>query len=109
MSVVTSQSVELSWSAPPPEERNGIITGYVATLIRRDSGSQYQLTSPTTSTTFTTLTPFTSYTVTVAASTAIGLGPQSTQLNFITDEDGMSIHMYVNHNNSLHVTTLPLF
>lgn len=80
----------------------------MATLTRRDSGSQYQLTSPTTSTTFTTLTPFTSYTVTVAASTAIGLGPQSTQLNFITDEDGMSIqHMYVNHNNSL--TILPLF
>lgn len=89
---MTSQSVELSWSPPPPEERNGIITGYVATLVRRDTGSQYQLTSPTTSITFTTLTPFTGYTVTIAASTAIGLGPQSTQLNFISDEDGIYVH-----------------
>ena len=106
VSVVTSQSVELSWGPPPPEERNGIITGYVTTLVRRDTGSQYQLTSPTTTITFTTLTPFTSYTVTVAASTAIGLGPQSTQLNFITDEDGISIYFTIMAYLSLHLQYL---
>ena len=34
------------------------------------------------------LDPFTAYTVTVAASTIIGSGPQSTQLSFTTAVDG---------------------
>ena len=34
------------------------------------------------------LNPFTTYTVTVTASTTIGVGPPSTQLTFRTDEDG---------------------
>lgn len=88
ISTITSESVELLWSPPLLDERNGIITGYWATLTRCDTGSQIQLLSLTTSIIFNMLNPFTSYSVTISASTAIGLGPQSTQLTFSTAEDG---------------------
>ena len=90
VSTVSSQSVNLSWSSLPPDERNGIITGYLATLSRHDMGSQIQLFPSTTSVEFSMLDPFTRYSVTIAASTAIGLGPQSTSLSFTTAEDGVS-------------------
>ena len=80
--------MELFWSPPPQDERNGIITSYLATLTRRDTGSQLQLTSSMTTITFSMLSPFTSYTVRIAASTTISYGPQSTQLSFTTATDG---------------------
>ena len=88
MSTISSQTVELLWSPPLPEEQNGVITGYSVTVTRRDTGSQFQLVSSTTSISISTLNPFTSYTVTVSASTSVGAGPQSTQLSFTTAEDG---------------------
>ena len=84
----TSQSVEISWSPPLLEERNGIITSYTVTVSRQGTDSQIQLTSATTSISVSMLNPFTTYMVTVAASTTIGVGPPSTQLTFRTAEDG---------------------
>ena len=89
VSTVSSASVELSWTPPLPDERNGIITGYWATLTRRGTGSQVQLFTSSTSIVFSMLNPFTSYVVTVSASTSVGVGPQSSQLTFSTAEDGI--------------------
>ena len=86
--IVSSQSVELSWSAPLLEERNGIIDSYVITLTRHGRDSQLQLMSTTTTITLNSLVAFTSYFVTVAAVTSAGLGPPSSQLSFTTAEDG---------------------
>ena len=85
---IKSQRVEISWSPPLLEERNGIITSYTVTVSRQGSDSSIQLTSPTTSISVSMLNPFTSYTITVAALTSIGVGPPSTLLNFRTAEDG---------------------
>ena len=85
---ITSQSVEISWSPPLLEERNGNITSYTVTVSRQGSDLPIQLTSPTTSISVSMLNPFTSYTVTVAALTSIGMGPPSTLLTFRTAEDG---------------------
>lgn len=91
ISAISSASVELSWTPPLPDERNGIITGYWATLTRRGTGLQVQLFSSTTSIVFSMLNPFTSYVMTVSASTSVGLGPQSSQLTFTTAEDGIML------------------
>ena len=89
MSTISSETVQLQWSPPVLEEQNGVITGYSVTVTRRDTGSQSQLLSTSTNITITMLDPFTSYVVTVSAATSVGYGPQSTQLSFTTDEDGM--------------------
>ena len=83
-----SRSVEIAWNPPLLEERNGNITSYSITISRQGSDSLIQLTSPITSITVSMLNPFTTYTVTVTASTSIGVGPPSTLLNFRTAEDG---------------------
>lgn len=85
---ISSQGAELSWNPPLLEERNGIITGYAVTVGRYDTESQLQLASTLTAITLSMLDPFTVYTVAIAASTTIGVGPQSTQLSFRTAEDG---------------------
>lgn len=84
----SSQSAVISWNPPLLEERNGIITSYSITIHRQGTDSQRQLTSLTTMISVSMLSPFTTYTVTVAASTTIDVGPPSTQLTFRTDEDG---------------------
>jgi hypothetical protein len=90
----TSQSVEISWSHPLLEERNGIVTSYSVTVSRQGSDSLIQLTSPTTSISVSLLNPFTTYIVTVAAFTSIGVGPPSTLLTFRTAEDGKGACTY---------------
>ena len=84
----SSKSVDLSWAPPLEEERSGIITNYVIVFNRRGSDSLVQLTSTAANITLNMLSPFTAYTVTVAASTAVGVGPPSPQLTFTTAEDG---------------------
>lgn len=106
VSTISSRAVELSWNPPSEDERNGIITGYLATLTRRDTGSQTQLFSSTTSISFSMLNPFTSYTVTIAASTVVGFGPQSTQFRFTTSEDGMIIKEFFVHRYSCNFTII---
>ena len=91
----TSQSVDISWSPPLLEERNGIITSYTVTVSRQGSDSPIQIASPTTSISVSMLNPFTSYTVTVAALTSIGVGPPSTLLTFRTAEDGKGACMCI--------------
>ena len=83
-----SQVVDLLWAPPLEEERNGIIINYVVVFNERGADSQVQLTSTTTNITLNMLNPFTAYTVTVSASTIVGVGPPSPQFSFTTAEDG---------------------
>ena len=85
---ISSRNAELSWNPLLQEERNGVITGYVIVISRHGTESQSVLTSFNNTIGLDTLNPYTAYTVTVAATTSVGVGPPSTQLRFMTAEDG---------------------
>ena len=84
---ITSQSAELSWNPPLPEERNGILTSYIVTVTRQGSDIQLQLMSVATNITISMLDSFTTYFAAVAASTSIGIGPPTTQFSFTIIKD----------------------
>ena len=85
---ISSRSAEISWNPPLQEERNGIIISYIVTISEQGTDTQLQLTFTTTIVTLNMLNPFTTYSVAVSASTAVGVGPPTAQLSFITAEDG---------------------
>ena len=86
--VLSARSVEASWQAPPPEDRNGVIIAYIINVTSLRTGLTRQMNSTTTSVTATNLAPFTTYICIIAASTAVGLGPFSTTITFRTLESG---------------------
>ena len=88
---LSARLVRVSWSPPPQDERNGLITGYVVTItnIETNDISAIDVTGRT-STSIVTL-PYTSYMITVAARTSVGVGPPSTEIVIATPEDGMTI------------------
>ena len=88
---MSSLSLTLCWSAPPPQHHNGQITGYNITLTTAGTGETFTTFSETNSTTITSLNPFTTYTYAVAAVTSAGIGPYSTPDTAVTDEAGMLI------------------
>ena len=84
--VLSSQSVQLAWSPPPYEHRNGIIRMYEASLIGEDDIKHVETTQHT-SITVTYLHPNYKYNVTVAAITILK-GVDSEVTYFTTLEDG---------------------
>ncbi len=87
-----SRTINLTWSAPNPEERNGILRYYLITLtsilpteVRNISSSQLSLT-------IMNLRPHTVYNCTVSVGT-IGLGPATIVRQILTPEDGKFISM----------------
>ncbi|CAI8037191.1 Phosphatidylinositol phosphatase PTPRQ [Geodia barretti] len=93
---VGPDSVTLTWSAPEPDLRNGIIRHYFITLFPITSPSS--VTSHRTPTSLTNhtvggLQPYTSYSISVAAVT-IGVGPSSGYDEFVTDEAAPSAPPY---------------
>ena len=85
VSSFSSNFVNLSWSSPRPEHRNGIITGYVINVTLEDTGASYQLTSQTTQLTVESLVPNGLYAFAVAAQTSVGTGPFSMTIMQRTD------------------------
>lgn len=79
---------------PLLEEQNGNITGYEIELTNLDSADVKIF--ETTATTFLieSLRPHTVYSVTVAARTAVGIGPFSEAAVFQTKEDGKHMFCY---------------
>lgn len=82
-----SRTINLTWSAPNPEEQNGILRYYLVTLtsilpteVRNISFSQLSIA-------ITDLRPYTVYTCIVSAGT-IGLGPSTIIRQVLTPEDG---------------------
>jgi receptor-type tyrosine-protein phosphatase Q len=84
---VLSRSVQLTWSPPIPEDRNGVITGYVVTVTNTETSETRELSTSYTSLTVSSLTPYFNYTFTVSAETAVGQGPATLELPIITAED----------------------
>uniref|UniRef100_A0A0M3HY64 Neogenin n=1 Tax=Ascaris lumbricoides TaxID=6252 RepID=A0A0M3HY64_ASCLU len=77
---VSSTSIQVQWSPPPPEERNGVITGYrikYKTKLRGTKGNTLVVDGNDVSYTITGLDPATQYMVRVAAVNQNGSGPNS--------------------------------
>ena len=73
---------------------NGIITGYIVTVLGVESNESYTVDTVATRYSVTTL-PYTSYMFSVSASTEIGTGPPSPEVVIETPEDGKNVQSYI--------------
>lgn len=88
VAVLTSSSVNVTWSDPPPDKRNGIIREFTISYgLEADNELKYlpvkqhhQIVAE--------LLPFTKYLFAVAARTIIGEGPYSDPVYVTTPQDG---------------------
>lgn len=87
VTAINPRTINMTWSAPNPEDQNGILRYYLITLrsilpteIRNISSSQLSVT-------ITGLRPYTVYSCTVSAATT-DLGPPTTISQILTPEDG---------------------
>ena len=88
----TSRSLSLSWRTLPPEDLNGLITGYTVTIADLDDLSHNVESYFTESRnySFSGLTPYTTYGLTLSAHTQVGSGPTSSLHTVQTEEEGQS-------------------
>ena len=86
-----SRSVELSWTAPRADLRNGVIRYYVLEAYENNTRntSTYQTLSSQTSFTISNLHPFYTYSIRISAVT-VGPGPSSLSHTVNTLQDGKS-------------------
>ncbi|XP_037792633.1 Down syndrome cell adhesion molecule-like protein Dscam2 [Penaeus monodon] len=87
---VTSTSLVVTWSPPPPRQTNGIITSYrvsYSQLSSHEDGRSGSVVSEGLRATLAGLRPWTNYSVSVAASTRAGEGVASLPLVCTTDQD----------------------
>ncbi len=105
-------SLLLTWQAPRPELRNGIITMY-SVVARKVSGYSHveTVTANTTQVEIDGLSPHTNYVFKVAASNSKGNGPYSPDYFTHTAEDGMCMgHLStVEPPNKGHIGTSPCY
>ena len=86
-----SRTLLVTWRPPPEPSRNGIITEYVVNITVMETGEQLQHRASgadTTSLSIGSLHPDYTYTYSVAAVTAIGMGPFSAFRSTRLPEDG---------------------
>ena len=88
VATVTSKSALITWIPPTDEEKNGVITGYTVSLMEAEREEAIYLRTNMNSINITGLMPFSTYFLSIAASTAIGLGPFGIMLMVNTQEDG---------------------
>ena len=85
-------SLSLQWLPPPEDGRNGIIILYSVNITRVSTGDSIEFTDIRDPyLTVESLRPYTQYSCSVAAYTAIGMGPYSIPILALTDEDGMNL------------------
>ena len=87
-SVVATHSLSLVWNPPPPEEQNGDIIRYRVNITVLGTMEMYHLLSVSDSITVLSLRPYTTYNFTIAAETAVGVGPFSGAYTVMTATDG---------------------
>lgn len=97
----TSTSLLVSWQPPPVKSQNGDLTGYrvLYQVVGSSEGTgddtepmeEPMIPSTEERVLLQRLEKWTQYRITVSASTAVGLGPESEPLICRTDEDGTSI------------------
>ena len=87
---MSSDTISLSWSPPPPSDTNGIIREYRVNVTEVETGRVFYLTSTTTSITVQSLHPYYTYYCTVSAYT-VGVGPYTVVFSIRTPEDGKTV------------------
>jgi len=90
VTVVSSRSVDLSWSAPPERIRNGLVLYFVVTIIQVSPPTENQpidLETPNMELTVHSLHPAWSYEFAVSAVTSAGIGESTVVLGTLL-EDG---------------------
>ena len=70
-----ARTLVLTWSPPAEEDKNGVIRGYTVNITEVNTGRTWQLQTGNTWLTVQSLHPHYSYRCSVAARTAIGVGP----------------------------------
>ena len=88
-SVVATHFLSVVWNPPPPEDQNGVIIRYRVNVTVLGTMEMYQLLSVNNSITVLSLRPYTTYNFTIAAETAVGVGPFSGAYTVNTATDGM--------------------
>lgn len=88
--MIGQNSVTLTWSPPDIRDRSGIITAYVVQFMPLLSDNSSSLVTDSQRIDIVNLNPHTVYTFSVAARTAVGIGPFSTNLHVRTEETGES-------------------
>lgn len=88
-----SQTINLTWSPPNPDEQNGILRYYLITLRSSLPTVTRNISSSQLSIAITGLRPYTLYNCTVNAET-IGLGPPTLVRQVLTPEDGKYRTLY---------------
>ena len=94
------EMVDFFWEPPPPDQRNGIITGYNIVCIPIEGGQPVNITvtdvgmSGTLSATVGVVTPATQYSCGITASTSAGPGPAGAR-NVITCKETILSFTYI--------------
>lgn len=86
VTAVSSTSIQINWTPPPPANRNGIIAEYRINVIEVDTGRQQDHVSFATSFVVQSLHPYYTYRFSVSAHT-VETGPYSVVETFQTPED----------------------
>ena len=113
LTVVSHSSTELtlSWSLPPEEGRNGLITGYSINITNNATGEVEIHSITVTRLSVPSLSPYTTYICSVAAQTSVGLGPY-VSIAVTTNESGILSVMIISFVSKIlgtNVIALPLF
>ena len=98
ISDIKSTEFLLTWTTPPHESHNGIITEYVVNITEVETGDTYKLVSQTASIIVQSLHPFYSYECTVSAVT-VAEGPYTEVVTVRTLEDGMCDTLFIASHN----------
>ncbi len=88
--IINSTAVKIVWFPPLEDQQNGNIVHYSLMLSGNESGHLMLASSisNTTSIGLSGLRPFSEYNVSLAANTAVGVGPFTSLHTFYTPEDG---------------------
>ena len=106
---LTSTSFILYWSAPPPEDHNGLIRHYIIRCTELDTGIMFQLLAVNvTERLVDSLHPFYSYTCAIAAVT-VAEGPYSSSVTVATEQDGTACMVIILHSVSYPLTSYTQF
>ncbi len=90
---ISARSAVITWDPPYEQDHNGIITHYTVNFIEAGTERMFSFRSSTTSVTATSLKPYTFYSVGIAASTSVGVGPFSVFITVETLQDGKKIYL----------------
>ena len=85
-----SRTLVVMWTPPPEDLQNGIIVDYTVNIAVSETGESFQRTADGNTTLLLTgLHPYYTYSITIAASTSIGIGPYTVMYFIRMPEDGM--------------------